>query len=151
MNSFPDVAIGASIALCGVLIAQLVAMIQSHLERQNKREILLRTKYEELGLHFLDSMKLTNKLMLCASHEETLAVLHQTDANQAHLLAMVYFPLLQQATGQYIESYATLCMAANSLYNPQDRRVLGMQVFDKPAYIEARNSHLEVAPEKRTS
>src|SRR3990172_3960470 len=97
-------------ALGGVALAQGVAMFQSWLDRKNKREILLRTKYEELGLHFLDSMKLTNKMMLCASHEETLTVLHQTDANQAHLLALVYFPLLQQATGRYIESYAALCM-----------------------------------------
>jgi hypothetical protein len=87
-------------------------------------------------------MKLPEDLLKCASHEETLAVVRQIDANKAHLLALVYFPLLRQATGQYIESYAALASIAISLYNPQDKRMLGAQVFDKPEYIEVRNSHL---------
>jgi hypothetical protein len=99
-------------ALGGVALAQGVAI------RKNKREILLRTKYEELGLHFLESMKLPGALLTCVSHEETLTVTHQESANKVHLLAMVYFPPLRQATGQYIESYSALCLTANSLYNP---------------------------------
>ena len=55
MPPLPDLVIGALLALLGVLVSQLVAMLQARLERQNKREILLRTKYEELGAHFLDS------------------------------------------------------------------------------------------------
>jgi len=129
-------------ALGGVALAQGVAMFQSWIDRENKREILLRTKYEELGLHFLESMKLPGALLTCATHEETLATTHQESANRVHLLALVYFPPLRQATGQYIESYSALCLVANELYNPQDKRVLGMQVFDKPEYIAARNAHL---------
>ena len=129
-------------ALGGVALAQGVAMLQSWLDRKNKREILLRTKYEELGLLVLDSMKLSEDLLKCSSHDETLKVLRQVDANKAHLLALVYFPLLRQATGQYIDTYAVLAEAAISLYNPNDKRMLGTQVFDKPAYIEARNGHL---------
>ena len=130
-------------ALGGVALAQGVAMFQSWLDRKNKREILLRTKYEELGLLVLDSMKLPEDLLRCASHEETLTVVRQIDANKAHLLALVYFPLLRQPTGQYIESYAALSLASISLYNPQDKRMLGAQVFDKQEYIDARNAHLE--------
>lgn len=137
-----DLAIGAALALLGVLVAQLVAMIQARLERQHKREILLRTKYEELGMCFLASMKLPEALLLCETHEQTLTVLHQTEANKAHLLALVYFPQLRQATGRYIESYSALCASSISLYDPQDKRVLGMQVFNRPEYIAARNAHL---------
>ena len=129
-------------ALGGVALAQGVAMFQSWLDRKNKREILLRTKYEELGLLVLDSMKLPEDLLKCSSHEETLTVVRQIDANKAHLLALVYFPLLRQSTGEYIESYSALALAAISLYDPQNKQMLGAQVFNKPEYVGARNAHL---------
>ncbi|MDP1536055.1 MAG: hypothetical protein Q8L95_02590 [Burkholderiales bacterium] len=139
----PDSSIIAVLAaLAGVTLAQGVAMLQSWLDRKNKREILLRTKYEELGMLVLDSMKLPEDLLRCSSHEETLTVVRQRDANKAHLLALVYFPLLRESTGQYIESYAALALAAISLYDPEDKRMLGTQVYDKPTYNAARNAHL---------
>ena len=143
MFQLPDLVIGALLALLGVLVSQLVAMLQARHERQHKREILLRTKYEELGAHFLDSMKLPHSLMTCASTEDILVCTLQEAGNQAHLLALIYFRELRPLTGQYIESYSALCLAATSLYNPQDKRRLGAQVFDKPEYIKARNAHLE--------
>lgn len=129
-------------ALGGVALAQSVAMLQSWLDRRNKRQVLLRTKYEELGLHFLESMKLPHTLMTCTSTAEVLALTHQASGNSAHLLALVYFPKLREATGRYIESYGSLIEASASLHNPDDKRPLGMQVFDKPAYIAARNIHI---------
>jgi len=129
-------------ALGGVALAQGVAMLQSWLHRENKREILLRTKYEELGAHFLDSMKLPHALMKCTSDEDIQALTLQESGNNAHLLALVYFPKLRHATGQYINSYSVLCLTVTSLFNPQDKHPLGMQVFDKPEYIEARNKHV---------
>ena len=142
MPPLPDLLIGALLTLLGVLVAQLVSMLQARLERQNRRDILLRTKYEELGVHFLDSMKLPHALMTCTSTEDILVLTHQASGNNAHLLALLYFPLLQQSTGQYIESYSSLLMVATSLHNPQDKRRLGIQVFDKPEYIQARNNYL---------
>ena len=129
-------------ALLGVLVAQAVAMLQSWLERRNKREILLRTKYEELGSHVLDSMKLPQALLKCTSTEDIFETTHQASANNAHLLALIYFPELRYATGQYIESYSALCLVATSLSNPQDKRPLGMQVFDKPEYVATRNKYI---------
>jgi hypothetical protein len=142
MSPLPDLVIGALLALLGVLVSQLVAMLQARLERQNRREVLLRTKYEELGAHFLDSMKLPHALMTCTGTEDILVLTHQTSGNNAHLLALLYFPSLRQATGQYIDSYSALLMTATSLYNPNDKRPLGMQVFDKPEYIQVRDNHL---------
>lgn len=129
-------------ALGGVALAQGVAMLQSWLDRRNKREILLRTKYEELGVHFLDSMKLPHALMEATSTEAILALTHQASANNAQMLAVVYFPPLRQSIRRYSDSYSALCLTVTSLYNPQDTRHLGKQVFDKPAYISARNAHL---------
>ena len=129
-------------ALAGVAMAQGVAMLQSWLDRENKREILLRTKYEELGLHFLESMRLPHALMEAKSTEAILALTHQSSSNKAQLLALVYFPLLLQAIGEYTESYSALCIASASLYNPDDKRELAKQVYDKPEYIQQRNRHL---------
>jgi len=84
--------------LLGVVLTQGAAMTQSWLDRENKRQILLRTKYEELGAHFLDSMKLPQALMTCTSTEDILVLTHQASGNNAHLLALLYFPLLRQAT-----------------------------------------------------
>lgn len=129
-------------ALGGVALAQGVAMLQSWLDRRNKHEILLRTKYEELGAHFLDSMKLPHALMQATSTEAILALTHQESANKARMLAVVYFPPLQQSIGQYSDSYSEICLVVTSLYNPQDKRHLGMQVFDNPEYVDARNKHI---------
>ena len=129
-------------ALGGVALAQGVAMLQSWLDRKHKREILLRTKYEELGLHFLASMKLPGELLKCESHEATLEVVHQGDGNKIHMLALVYFPLLRQATGNYIQSYSALASTAIALYNPDDKRMLGTQGVGKQAYADARNAHV---------
>ena len=142
MSSIPEVAIGGLIALLGVLVAQLVSVLQARLERQHKREILLLTKYEELGLHFLDSMKLPHSMMMCSSTEDILALTHQVSGNKAFFLVLLYFPPLRQAGGRYVESYSELCLIAASLHDPEDERLLGMQVFDKPEYIEARNKYL---------
>ena len=136
-----DTVIGALLVLSGVFLSQMVAMFQSWLDRKHKREILLRTKYEELGAHFLDSMKLPHALMKCKSTEDILETTHQASGNHAHLLALIYFPKLQSATGQYIESYSELCLVCASLHNPDDKRPLGMQVFDKPLYIAASSAH----------
>jgi hypothetical protein len=134
--------VSASSVLVGVIAAQGVAMLQSWLDRKHKREILLREKYEALGLHFLDSMKLPHELMGATSAEAVLALTRQESANKAQMLALVYFPKLRQPIGQYSDSYSALCLAATSLYNPEDKRRLGAQVFDKPQYIDARNAHL---------
>ena len=87
-------------------------------------------------------MKLPHALMTCTSTEDILVLTHQASGNNAHLLALLYFPLLRQATGQYIDSYSELLLTATSLHNLQDKKPLGMQVFDKPEYIKACNNHL---------
>lgn len=132
-------------ALGGVALAQGVAMLQSWFDRQNKRDILLRTKYEELGLYYLESMKLPGALMLCKTREETLSIVLQPDGNKMHLLALVYFPLLRDATGKYIDSYSDLCEVAMSLYDPKDNRPFGMQILSKQEYVDASNAHAKAS------
>ena len=138
-----DLVIGAVLALSGVLFAQFVSMLQSWPDRRNKREILLRTKYEEMGRHFLASIEMPGRLLSCTTDEEIHAVTHQTGANQAALLALIYFPELRKPIQLYVESYQTLCLVASELYfaNPQEKSV-GLVVNSLPAYKLASQAHL---------
>jgi hypothetical protein len=143
MPPLPDLVIGALLALFGVLVAQLVAMLQAWLERQHKREILLRTKYEEFGQHFLASTEMPGRLLSCKDHEEMQGVLHQTAANQAQLLALIYFPPLRKPIERYISSYQNLCLMVAGLYfqNPNTGTV-GGSVFNNPDYRVASAAHM---------
>ena len=142
MLPIPDLVIGALLALLGVLVSQLVAMLQARLERQHKREILLRTKYEEFGRHFLASTEMPGRLLSCKDHEEMQGVLHQTAANQAQLLALIYFPPLRKPIERYVSSYQNLCLVVASLYfqNPNAETV-GGSVFNHPDYQMASIAH----------
>ena len=138
-----DLVIGAVLALSGVLFAQFVAMLQSWLDRRNKREILLRTKYEEFAQHFLASIETPGRLLSCTTDEEIHAVTHQTDANQAALLALIYFPELREPMQRYVESFQNLCLIASELYyaKPQVKSV-GLVVHSLPAYQAASQAHM---------
>ena len=118
-------------ALGGVALAQAVAMLQSWLDRKNKREILLRTKYEELGQHFLASIEMPGRLLKCTTHEEIQGALHQTAASQAQLLALIYFPPLREPVRRYIVSYQNLCLAVTNrmplLAEKVNRRAGGLE------------------------
>ena len=130
-------------ALLGVLVAQAVAMLQSWLDRRNKREILLRTKYEELGQHFLASIEMPGRLMKCTTHEEIQGALHQTAASQAQLLALIYFRPLREPIRRYIASYQNLCLATTTIYYQRpDGQVVGERVHGHPDYQVAMDAHV---------
>lgn len=122
MGTLPELVIGASLALLGVLVSQLVAMIQARLERKNKREVLLRTKYEEFGQHFLESTEMPGRLLKCTTLEEIHGVLHQSSANQAQLLALIYFPPLREPIRRYMVSYQDLCIFVTNIYCNQQEK-----------------------------
>lgn len=136
--------VSASSVLLGIVISQGVAMFQSWLDRRNKREILLRTKYEELGQHFLASIEMPGRLMRCTSHEEIQGVLHQTAASQAQLLALIYFPPLREPIQRYVASYQNLCFAVADIYYklPPGSGSVGGKVGNNPDYQTARNAHV---------
>lgn len=143
MPPLPDLVIGALLALLGVLVAQLVAMLQSRLERQHKREILLRTKYEELGQHFLASTDEPTRLLKCKTHEEIQDAILQSEAKQAQLLALIYFPPLRGPLQQYISSYQNLCLVIAELYYQKpDGQAVGERVFNHPDYQVAKMAHM---------
>ena len=141
MFSLPDVAIGGLIGICGVLVAQLVAMIQSRLEREHKKHVLFRTKYEEMATAFLDSLKWPSSLLYATSLEQIADLSVPAAANKVHMLCTVYFLPLLPASGAYIEACVALYDASVSLYNPSDNRPLGEQAFNHPQYKAARDAY----------
>ena len=141
MNSSPW--LPALFALVGVALAQGIAMLQSWLDRKNKREVLLRTKYEELGQQFLASIEMPGRLLRCTTHEEIQGVLHQSAASQAQLLALIYFPPLREPIRRYVVSYQSLCAATAAIYYQYpEGRVVGEVVGKYQEYKSARNAHL---------
>lgn len=143
MPSLSDAAVGAVIALSGVLLAQGVAMLQSWLDRRNKREILLRTKYEELGQHFLASIEMPGRLLRCTCHTEILEVTHQSAANHAQLLALIYFSPHRAPIERYIGSYQNLCLVVTTLYYQKpEGKMVGEIVYNHPDYQVARMAHM---------
>ena len=130
-------------ALGGVALAQGVAMIQSWLDRENKREILLRTKYEELGQHFLASTERPAWLLKCTTHVEIEVAVQQLEAKQAQLLALIYFPPLRDPLQRYVSSYQNLCLAVTELYyqRPEGKKV-GEVVYNHPNYQVAKVAHM---------
>lgn len=109
MWPLPDVAIGAILGLCGVFVAQLVAMIQSRLDRQHQRRVLLRTKYEEFANHVTDSfVELRDTL---TAHRFLASNMQPLAARRAYALSLLYFPLLRDAAHDYLQSLTNLYMA----------------------------------------
>lgn len=118
-------------------------MLQARLDRQNKREILLRTKYEELGQHFLASTERPATLLKCTSHAAFQEAIDQPSARQAHLLALIYFPPLREPLQRYIVSYQNLCLAVADLYYQiPEGKAVGEVVYNHPNYQVAKMSHM---------
>lgn len=99
-----DAWIGALLALCGVLVAQLVAMLQARLERDHQRNILLISKYEELTDHVNDSLSWANDSLRATTFAELHSNNQPLHARRAYALALLYFPRLLPATNAYVEA-----------------------------------------------
>ena len=78
-------------ALAGVALAQVSSSIHSRNAQQYQRAVLLRTKYEEMSMLFVDSMRWSVDLLNATSPTDILAFSQATLANKIHMLCMVYF------------------------------------------------------------
>lgn len=133
--------IGPAATLAGVALGGALSQLSGWVDRRNKREVLLRTKYEELATFILDSTKLPSKLMLAKTEDEFLPLTQQEDAKKAQMLAMIYFPGLSGGIGRYIDAYAKLCEIVGGIQNPQDSRILGYQIAGRPEYALAASTY----------
>ena len=129
-------------ALAGVTLSQVLAWFHAYLERRHQRAILLRTKYEEMTLLFLDSLRWSTDLTSCMSPEGILAISQSTNANKVHMLCNIYFPLLRETSGEYLDACTAFYQTVVRSYNPLSAVPLGQQVGSLPSYKEARDALL---------
>ncbi len=115
-------------ALGGAVVGGTLTQVTGWFDRRNKRQVLLRTKYEELGTHYLNSLQSFSKLYFCQTRAEVVEVAHQEDATKAQLLAMLYFPELVAPTNQLVAAFSDVYRCAGAIFDEKDKRTLGNQV-----------------------
>ena len=148
MESLPDVAIGATIALCGVLVAQLVAMIQSRLDREHQKHILLRTKYEELADQLNESIFWANQILKATTFDELHVHSQPTPARRAYMLTLLYFPLLKKHAEYYVEVSVSFQNVLVSQFRPLGGVTAGAQAAKhSPTEFQAAGETLRAARE----
>jgi hypothetical protein len=132
--------VAASAVLLGSLIGQFGILLNGRLEREPRRAVILRTKYEELSLLFLMSLKYPMSSIEITDIDEFTECANPKDINQLHMLALIYFPLLRIASGNYFDSYVAFYKTVGGLYDPDDPRKSGEQILNDPLYIESRDA-----------
>jgi len=93
--------IAASSVLCGVIISQIFSLLQSFCDKQYKKQMLLRQKYEEMMFHFSASLEWIVCLNGSTTQEAVFALAQSPDARKALSLCLLYFPELAEAANDY--------------------------------------------------
>lgn len=136
-------------ALGGVALSLAGSWLQSHNDRKHQRNILERSKYEEMALEFLESLKWPSYLLACSSLADIQQISQVTSANKVHMLCVVYFPLLVDISGKYLDMCLNLFQASVSLYNPLSNTTLGSQVVDQESYKKAKDDLIAIRDEMK--
>src|SRR5690606_9844138 len=110
-------------SLGGVLIGGTITFVTqyylSKTERKNKNKALLRDKYEEISMTFIESTKWLATLRNIKSIEEFLDATPK-DAEKVYMLAVLYIPELEDAAEAYMNASVTLLHCSMKAYNSQD-------------------------------
>lgn len=134
--------IAAVAALSGVALSQGLSMILARLDRKYRRKVLLREKYEEMAMHFLESLSWPTRLQTAKNQEALYELSQNLDANKCFLLCSIYFPALRDLSGAYLDSSVSLYNAFVSSYNSNDARPLGEQAIGHSQYSQAKNEFI---------
>ena len=112
--------IGALSALAGVVLSQLVAMLQAALERKHQRTALLRAKLEELAdnlhqtTHWADTLLKSLPVRGHAkSKEGPHAVALSAEARRVYILSLLYFPRLKAESRTLMNALGVLYTMVN--------------------------------------
>ena len=127
MSYLPDSAVGALLALFGVLTAQLVAMVQSRLERVHRKNVLPREKYEALSAHVNDSLAWAMACLTAATFLELNAHAQPLSSRKAYTLCLLYFPLLKTSAEEYVEACVSFQMILTKTFVPNPNLDAGGQ------------------------
>lgn len=146
--------IAALSALAGVLVSQVSSAILASKEREHKRKILLREKYEELAIFLVDSLESYQALLSSSTNEELLLHARHAQAQKIDVLAKLYFPELKQLASDYLFSLVAFQNSLALNYNPELKENVGIQgaksesVNTAQRKLELVKHSLDVAIEK---
>lgn len=135
--------ISAFSVLAGVAISQWASAFHADREREYKRKVLLREKYEEMAKYFLDSMRRAGDLMHAKNQQEMQSLLVDQGANNCNLLCLLYFPELQEHSSRYLDASMALFQSIVFSYNPLNAHSFGEQVVGNQNYESAKTVYLE--------
>lgn len=139
--------ISALSVLAGVAISQWASAFHDDREREYKRKVPLREKYEEMAKCFLDSMRRAGDLMHAKNQQEMQVLLADHGANNCNLLCLLYFPELQECSSRYLDANMALLQSIICSYSPLDARSFGEQTVGNKNYEAANAAYHEIRNE----
>lgn len=92
---------GAIIALMGVGAGQVVAICTNWLQREERRNAVLREKCEQMGDLLTSGSQWFNKLTLCYSFEDLKRCPPPAEYTKVAIFAKLYFPRLEELAVDY--------------------------------------------------
>jgi hypothetical protein len=138
--------IAATSALAGVALSQLIALLKAHLDRKHQRQILFRTKYEELANHLNDALAWTNNLLSVKTTDELQAHSQPMSTRRIYALVLLYFPLLKQEAIDYVQASIQFQGAVSEMFSPRIGASAGAQaVKNNEAAIMKASRELNMA------
>lgn len=132
--------IPAASALGGVALGQFWASRIADKEREHKRQVLLREKYEELALALSQFLDYYLSLLSAKSTEEGLLAARPIHAQKVDVLAKLYFPELRSKSEAFLRSIVAFQNSLAVNYNPQSSQSLGEQGAGSTAVSEAQKN-----------
>jgi hypothetical protein len=90
-----------------VALSQAISLAQSYLARKHQKQVLLRSKYEELANHVTDGQLWLVELLESESFSKA-SLNTPIHARKAATLAAIYFPLLLEDVHNYLNASAML-------------------------------------------
>jgi len=134
--------IAATSALSGVALSQAIALLKAHFDRKYQKQILLRSKYEELANHLNESLAWSNNLLCVKTTDELQAHSQPMDARRIYALVLLYFPLLKQEAIDYIQASLQFQGVVSEVFSPRIGVSAGAQAVknNEAALIKASNN-----------
>lgn len=126
--------------LIGGLVTKGVDVFQSWIDRSNKREILLRTKYEEMALSFLASHTWPHALLSATTLEQIAELSFSEAANKANMLCTVYFHKLLPESVAYIAAVNAFYSVTVSSFIPDGKRPVATHILGNKDYDAAQKA-----------
>lgn len=119
--------IAAASALAGVVLSQVVVLLNSYLENKRQKKMVLSQKYEDAGRLFLASLQWFPDIQRSTSLEMLQARSLCIDARQSHFLCSIYFPELVAASENYLDSLFAFSNFLITIFDPKLPHNVGTQ------------------------